>query len=192
MNSEVKRKALVRFNPWRCRTWWWVMRRVSCAPCWRWTTRWRMALWGTGMTWNTCGTTLLVHRNLTLTHGTARFSSPSLPWIPPKTVRRSLRYAHCPIKCYTGITSLSSEDAGAQSELKSSNYIRVRNIIMFKNKYGLQSCVLYVSRYVERNRIDLFMHSRVCVCAFAFFFILLLAPSVSTYIPCLSTQEAFL
>lgn len=73
------------------RTWWWATRRVSFAPCWRWTTPWRTASSGTGTTWSTCGITLLVQRSSTLTHATARFSSLSHPWIPPKTVRRSLR-----------------------------------------------------------------------------------------------------
>lgn len=74
------------------RTWWWVTRPVSCAPCWRSITPWRTASLGTGTTWNTCGTTPSAQRSSISTLATARSCWPNLPWIPPRTVRKSSRF----------------------------------------------------------------------------------------------------
>lgn len=75
-----------------CRTWWWVTRPASCAPCWRSTTPWRTASSGTGTTWSTCGTTPSAQRSSALILATARSCWPSRQWTQPRTVKKSLRY----------------------------------------------------------------------------------------------------
>ena len=85
------------------RTWWWEMRRASCAPCWRSTTPWRMASYATGMTCVTSGTTRLAQRSSTSNPKTARSFSQSRPWTPPRTGRRSLR---CVLQLSASVNSL--------------------------------------------------------------------------------------
>lgn len=85
------------------------MRRVSCAPCWRWITRWRTGSWGTGTIWSTCGTTPLAPRSSTSTRETARSCSRSRPWTPPRTERRSLRFERLFVVLYLWWTSMRFE-----------------------------------------------------------------------------------